>query len=283
MISNIQPIQSPAKDGFLLSSNLYLAELEKGKVVIINSATGVSKTLYHHYALFLQQQGYSVITYDYRGIAASRPEKLRGFKASFNDWGQLDFHGVVDYVTETFPHHKIIVLGHSIGGTLVGISENIQRLSGVLTIGAQPAFYKDWKPFTQQIKLYFLWHLLFPFLNEVVGYMPGKSLKLIEDIPYQAMKDWNQRRKSPNISQQFKAAGCDLFFDSYKEKLLTIGIADDPIGTTDGIRRIHDLFQSAEKEWLILNDEREIGHFGFFSRKFEKTLWIKTLEWVETI
>jgi predicted alpha/beta hydrolase len=41
-------------------------------VVIVNSATGVLARYYHRYASFLAEHGLEVITYDYRGIGASR-------------------------------------------------------------------------------------------------------------------------------------------------------------------------------------------------------------------
>ncbi len=285
MAAEFQKLQIAANDGGPLSAKLYLCRTQnsKQKILIINAATGVSQQLYHHYAVFMMNNGYTVLTYDYRGIAASRPATLRGFKASFSDWGQLDFHSVVDYVKDNFSNHKIVVLGHSIGGVLVGISKNIQAISGIITIGSQPAFYKDWSPFSKKIKFYFIWHMFFPILNEVFGYVPGKKLKLIEDIPYGVMKDWHQRRKSPDIAKQFKTSGCNLFFNSYKGKLLTIGIADDPIGTAVAIQRIHDLFSHAEKEQLVLTGSSAVGHFGFFSRRFEKEFWVKTLNWFDSV
>lgn len=285
MGAEFQKIQISAKDGVPLSGKIYAGDrtLHKQKVLIINAATGVSQQLYHHYAVFMMNHGYTVLTYDYRGIAASKPENLRGFKASFRDWGESDFSGVVDYVRHSLPNHTIVVLGHSIGGTLVGISEHIHAVSGVIAVGSQPAFYKDWKPLCKKIKLYFLWHLLFPFLNELLGYVPGKQLNLIEDIPYGIMKDWHRRRKSPDISKQFSEAGCNLFFDAYKGKLLTIGIADDPIGTDVAVQRMHDLFSQAEKEQVHLSGSSAVGHFGFFSRRFEKAFWVKTLKWFDSV
>ncbi len=285
MDAAFQHLQLLTQDGVPLACKLYFCSKEnaKQKVLIINAATGVSQQLYHHYATYMMNNGYMVLTYDYRGIAASRPASLRGFKASFRDWGQLDFHRAVEYVKDNFSTHKIVVLGHSIGGVLVGTSKNIQAISGIITIGSQPAFYKDWNPFSKKIKFYFLWHLFFPTLNEVFGYVPGKKLKLIEDIPYGVMKDWHQRRKSPDITKQFSKAGCSLFFDSYKGKLLTIGITDDQIGTAVAIQRIHDLFSHAEKEQLVLTGSSAVGHFGFFSRRFEKEFWVKTLNWFDSV
>ena len=57
-------------------------------VVIINPATSVKCRYYFRFAQYLFDQGFDVITYDYRGIGESKPKSLRGFKASWVIWGE---------------------------------------------------------------------------------------------------------------------------------------------------------------------------------------------------
>ncbi len=281
-------ISIPAKDGYKLAGKLYPAasNVEKDKVLVINSATAVDKQLYHHYATFMAKNGYHVITYDYRGIAASRPKKLRGFSASFTDWGKKDFSGVLEFTKKEFPDFKIITLGHSIGGTIIGMTEKNKEISGIINIGAQTAYYKDWAK-DQKTKIYFLWHIFFPMITKLYGYFPGKKLKMLEDIPKGVIDQWHSRRKITDMNTQMKAKGIDLFYDSCNAKLLTLGVEDDPIGTEKAIKRIHDLFEASDKEMQIIKLTSvpidKIGHFGFFSRKFKDTLWHKTLTWYDTI
>ena len=52
-------------------------------VVVIAPATSVHSRYYHRFADHLFQQGFDVLTFDYRGIGHSRPPSLRGFRA---DW-----------------------------------------------------------------------------------------------------------------------------------------------------------------------------------------------------
>lgn len=63
-------------------------------VVIINAATSVRCRHYSRFADYLFANGLDVITYDYRGIGESRDGSLRGFKASWSDWGMLDFEAI---------------------------------------------------------------------------------------------------------------------------------------------------------------------------------------------
>ncbi|MBJ6368001.1 alpha/beta hydrolase family protein [Snuella sedimenti] len=283
----METIDIVCKDSFVIKGNLFLAnaKCKKDKVVIINSATGISRNLYKNYATYLAENGFDSLTYDYRGIAESRPKKLRGFKATFTTWGQNDFTSVLKYVKEKFPQHKILVLGHSIGGTIIGMSENCNSISGILNIGAQTSYYKDWSK--QKYKLYFLWHIVFPLVTNLYGYFPGKKLKLLEDIPKGVIKQWDSRKKNPDMVNQLEKQGHKLFYNQYKGKLLTLAIEDDVIGTKKALKRVYTLFTSANKEIENIkpNDVgvSAIGHFGFFSRKYETTLWRKSIEWYKKI
>ncbi len=280
---NIQTI-----DDYSLSAKVYITEasMPKNKVLIVNSATAVSKKLYHHYALFMSNQGYNVITYDYRGIANSRPKRLRGFETSFLEWGQQDFSAILDYAKTRFTDHTIIVLGHSIGGTIIGMTEKNKDISGIITIGAQTAYYKDWAK-KHKTKIYILWHMLLPMITYIVGYFPGKRLRMLEDVPKGVIKQWHNRRHHENMKIQLERKGVQFFYHKCMAKLLTLGIEDDPIGTEVAIRRIHDLFENSDKklEMIKLADvpTQKIGHFGFFSRKFKDSLWVKTLQWFDAI
>jgi predicted alpha/beta hydrolase len=72
-------------------------------VVIINAATSVRCRHYSRFADYLFANGFDVITYDYRGIGESRSGSLRGFKASWSDWGTLDFEAILLRAQREFP------------------------------------------------------------------------------------------------------------------------------------------------------------------------------------
>ena len=72
----------PATDGFPLAATIYGMGND---VVVVNAATAVPRQFYEAFAQFVAAHGYTVVTYDYRGIGESRPESLRGFAASFSD------------------------------------------------------------------------------------------------------------------------------------------------------------------------------------------------------
>lgn len=75
-----EAVQFPAVDGYTLHGTLFLPSASRSSdiAVVLNSATGVQRRFYGRVATYLaEQHGLAVLTYDYRGIADSRPRNLR--------------------------------------------------------------------------------------------------------------------------------------------------------------------------------------------------------------
>ncbi len=82
-------------------------------MVIINAATSLRCRYYSRFADYLFANGLDVITYDYRGIGESRPASMGGFRASWSDWGMLDFEAMLQQACRELPGQPIEVVGHS--------------------------------------------------------------------------------------------------------------------------------------------------------------------------
>src|SRR5688500_20048908 len=108
-------------DGFVLSATRFSPENPASKVVLINSDTGVKQKFYASFSAYLAKEGYTVYTYDYRGVGHSRPKTLRGFNASMRDWGVWDYHTMLQNIFQTHVNARVIVMGHTVGGQLVGL------------------------------------------------------------------------------------------------------------------------------------------------------------------
>lgn len=98
-----ETITVPARDGFALAATRYHPDANPTHtVVLIHSATVVPRQYYRPFATFLAEEGYTAVSYDYRGIGGSRPASLRGFRAWARDWALLDMAGVIDWAVATF-------------------------------------------------------------------------------------------------------------------------------------------------------------------------------------
>jgi len=99
-------------------------EAEKNTVLIISSATGVKQGFYKKFADFVSTNGITVITFDYSGIGLSLNKPIKQIKSSASDWGKNDLDSVIKFTKENYPNAKITLLGHSIGGQIIGLSKS---------------------------------------------------------------------------------------------------------------------------------------------------------------
>ncbi|MBT9265581.1 alpha/beta fold hydrolase [Pseudomonas sp. MG-9] len=279
-----------AADGFVLGGFTWrhaLPDIQR-PVVIINAATSVRGRHYARFADYLFANGFDVITYDYRGIGESRPAIMKDLKASWTDWGAMDFEAMLKRAQREFPGQPIDVVGHSFGGCAAGLGASGQVIRRLVTVGAQFAYWRDYAP-EQRWRMFGKWHLLMPLLTRFCGYFPGKRLGWLEDTPAGVVRDWStptgRYEQRPSGRRLLKAAG-RMPFTNVRAQTLAISISDDPYGTVAAIERLLDYFSHARKTHLRIEPqdigEQQVGHFAFFRNAYQATLWPIALTWLQT-
>ena len=128
------PQTIPATDGYPLGATFWAAAGTPQGVVVMHPATGVPQRIYQAFAQFLAERGFHAITYDYRGIGASRPKTLRGFAARMRDWMLLDAEGVTRRARARYPELPQLAVGHSVGGHGIGMSGAGWGLAGAVLV-----------------------------------------------------------------------------------------------------------------------------------------------------
>jgi predicted alpha/beta hydrolase len=275
-------LRIPARDGFKLAATLYHSERGDGPAVLINSATAVKRRYYDPFARYLAERGFSVLTYDYRGIGGSRPKSLRGFKARLHQWGEEDMAGAVDWVSRHLQPVRLLVVGHSVGGQLVGLAENHAKVDALLGVAAQDGYYGHW-PTPARYRLAFNWHVAVPVLSRLFGYAPG-WLGTVEDLPGGVVREWAQWCRRPTF----------LFGDSaerrrsyarFDKPLLAYSFEDDDYAPRAAVESLLRFYPNARAEHRHVQPRHvgadAIAHFGFFREKFRNTLWQEAANWLE--
>jgi predicted alpha/beta hydrolase len=280
-----RPIEVVCRDGVVLHGHFWPhTSGASAGTVIVNPATGVLARYYHRYAAFLAGHGFNVVTYDYRGIGASRPGALRGCGYRWRDWGEKDFDAVLRFTIARDLHAPLLVVGHSIGGFLPGLSETAPAIHRMLTVGAQYAYWRDYAP-RRRAPLFIKWHLVMPALTALFGYFPGRQLGWLEDLPAGVANEWSfrgarmeqshPRRERQDVLRRFAAVTAPT---------LAIAISDDELGTRQAIRRAFDYYRRSIATQVTLTPEDfgmdEIGHFGLFHSRHAAGFWLDTLLWL---
>ena len=92
------------QDQYPITACAFEPENANGKLLLVNSATGVKQQTYYSFCTAFCRFGFLVITYDYRGVALSKPDQLKGFKASMRTWGNTDYKKpFTDFIEEHYP------------------------------------------------------------------------------------------------------------------------------------------------------------------------------------
>ena len=277
--------RAPAADGYPLGGFTWrhIRSDPTRPVVIINAATSVRCRHYSRFADYLFANGFDVITYDYRGIGESRRGSLRGFKASWSDWGSLDFEAILQRAQREFPGQPIDVVGHSFGGCAAGLGASGAVIRRLVTVGAQFAYWRDYAA-SGRWRMVGKWHVLMPLVTALFGYFPGKRLGWLEDTPAGVVRDWSTPTPSYETRPSARVLG-ELAFARVTAQVLAISITDDPFGTVPAIERLLSYFASSERTHLrIAPDdigEKQVGHFAFFRSEYEDRLWPIALAWLK--
>ncbi|MFT2091464.1 alpha/beta fold hydrolase [Paraglaciecola sp. 2405UD69-4] len=285
MSQSIQSITLQTKSGDKLQAYWFtpedpLIDTVKGKIVIA-SAMGVEQNYYRPIATWLAEQGYSVLTFDCRGIGESKSHPLKHYQCDIIDWAQQDYSAALDFTlkqTEDTVEAKLPVywVGHSLGGQIFPLVENIQDVTKIITISAGTGYWKH-NVTNLRKKAFLFWHLIAPISTALYGYFPGKKLGIIGNLPKKVMSQWRKWCLHPEYCVGVESELVRRAFMQIKVPLHSIGFSDDEMLSVTNMRDLHCLFSHQDKRLSELTPvdigAKHVGHLGFFKAQFEDSLW----------
>ena len=282
--SPLEEHQIPARDGYPLTANLFLPSPESdcGRLVQIHPATAVRRGIYAKFASYLASRGMTVVTFDYRGTGDSLHGSLKESQARMRDWGELDVPGVIDWVGEHFPDLSHLVVAHSVGGQILGLSPNVDRLEGVYAVASQWGSWRLW-PWPRRWFNKVLMEVLAPASTAVAGYFPGRLFGM-GDLPRGIGLEWARWCASDHYVCDEQGEALRPHYHRLSCPVVWNALADDPVfGPRRAVEAMPGLYPNANSETRILHPRdagAPIGHFGFFRSRFRDTLWTQAATWL---
>ena len=267
-------LQTP--DQFPLKITLFEPQVSNQKVLLLNAATGVKQTVYYSFAKFFQENGFTVITYDYRGIADSRPENLKNFEASMRIWGTVDFKTLTNFIEENYPNYSRFCVGHSVGALIIGMNEDSKNFEKFIFVGTQDAYIGNLN-LKVAITALLGFGIALPVLTTILGYFPANIFGLGADLPKGVAYDWRtlilNKKSTARLYEKIEVH----FAKHLTQEALIIHAEDDHWVTKKGmdnlIKNVYPNLKKTFREIKISESEKgEIGHVNFF-RSYNKDLW----------
>ncbi|CAL2065232.1 alpha/beta fold hydrolase [Tenacibaculum sp. 190524A05c] len=261
--------------GYSLSLTKYSPIDSNNKVVIICSATGVLQGYYQNFATFLSSKGRTVYTFDYAGIGGSKKENLKDFDVSLTNWAVNDINSVLNFIKENHPQSQIDCVCHSIGGQILGLTPSNKYITNILLVASQSGYFKFWKGFGK-LEMFFNWHILFPVLTSLFGYLPSKKITGMENLPKSMAQEFASWGRKRNYLFHYKKKE-ELYHHQLNGKITSYSTDNDHFAPRKAIDWMTKKYFNAKitRKHLVPKEYnvKTIGHFGFFKSKFKDSLW----------
>ena len=272
-----------ASDGYELAVTRFPAEGRAWATLLCAGAMGVRQDFYAPFARFLAQHGVHVLTFDYRGMGWSRRGNLGGFPATVTDWTDKDFNAMLGEARKAASDLPLMLLGHSLGGQIFGAAPDNAGVRASLHVTAGSGWYRFNERMRFQVRL--IWFVLMPLLTPLFGYFPGKTLRIVGDLPKGVARQWRRWCLSPDYLLS-EGEGVRAAFARVHAPIRSYSFTDDALITQRAIDSLHDFYVNARVTRRHVSPAdlgaKSIGHFGFFSERHRDTLWQEALDWLRS-
>lgn len=254
-------------DGFPLSVQVCEARSPRTNLLLLSPANGVPARFYLPFARWLAAEGFTTLTWDWRGLGDTAPTTLRGFDADMLDWATLDQPAVLDWAFARYAQ-PMIGIGHSFGGQVFGMAGHPERFAKIILFGASNAYWRLW-PVAMRYP-FRAWITAMRAATAVAGFLPGKRLGLGADLPAGVARQWLEWCLDPDYHRRWQGHA------AIKAPVLSYAFSDDRYAPVNARQ---DLLQRYGGEKSLLTPRPQdfglerIGHFDFFRRRNEKILW----------
>ena len=270
-----------ATDGYELTVTRFPAEGKAWGSVLVAGAMGVRQDFYAPFARFLAQHGLNVLTFDYRGSGWSRPKDLAKLDVNVTDWATKDLGAMIAEAHNPAPHLPLIVIGHSLGGQILGIAPGNASVRAAVNVTAGSGYYRFNDRMRLRVRL--LWFVAFPLLTPLFGYFPGKKLRMVGDLPRGVARQWRRWCLHPQYLMS-EGEEARKAFDRVTAPIVSYSFEDDPMITRAAVASLNSFYRKAHLEHRHVTPaeigERHIGHFGFFSERRRADLWQDVRDWL---
>lgn len=247
--------------------------------MVIGATGGVTQDFYEPFASYFQKHGFTVISFDYRGMGRSAPKDLKGYEANMHQWAVQDIDAVILYAKNKFPQQEITYLGHCVGGEIVGLAQASQFINKLVLVNSALSCRKLW-PLKERFKIVAIRPLI-RLLNKLFGYFPGKKIGYTHNMPKGVMHEWaNWCSKSNGLFDSFP----DNNYRKLRIPVLAMSFSDNWNSPVKAVQELLNRFENASIAWHHIKPSdlgrKQIGHYGFFYPEMESTLWPMVLNWI---
>jgi predicted alpha/beta hydrolase len=245
----------------------------------------IKQSFYADFASWLTEQGWEVVSFDYRGIGDSAPKSLRGFEADILTWARQDCAAALAFARVRAAGRPLLWIGHSLGGQILAMTPGNESINAAVTVASGSGYWRE-NAYPLRYYSWWLWHAIVPLATALCGYFPGKRLRMISDLPKGVIEQWSRWCRNPDYAAGAEGEAMRAAYRKPNLPLLAISFTDDEYMSERNIASLHGFYENARRTMRRLAPAdvglRRIGHFGFFRAEIGSRLWPSMLDWVSS-
>lgn len=284
MTPNRQSIEITAADGYRLAARLYETDSAPKGTVLIVPAMAVKQDFYGEIAAWLVQKGYEVVSFDLRGIGESAPQSLRGFDCDILGWARLDCAALLSFARARAAGRPLYWVGHSLGGQILAMTPGAEALTAAVTVASGVGYWRE-NAYPLRYYSWLLWFAIAPLATAVCGYFPGRSLRMVGDLPRGVIEQWSRWCRHPDYAVGVEGSEIREAYRRLRLPLLSLSFTDDEYMSERNVATLHRFYENARREMRRVAPAdiglRRIGHFGFFRAEAGARLWPRVADWMQ--
>ncbi len=280
-----------ATDGTPLAGILYEPAKTLGSAVLIAGALGVAQRHYAAFGGWLADRGHRVMSFDLRGMGASRQpqhrQSLRGLDADMLTWARSDFAAAVAHLAVRNGGRPVTVLGHSLGlhhACMTG-ADTQARIAHAIGVGAGAGYWRDWAAPSRRLAPLIL-HVAVPLLTPLFGYFPGKRLRMIGDLPAPAIRQWAKWCRHPGFAWGAEPSRVCPSLNAARFAVTAFSFTDDESISERCTRQLLLALPQAPSQLVRIAPAevglQRIGHLGAFRPEGTQQLWLRMAAAIES-
>ncbi|MBL4687274.1 MAG: hypothetical protein JKY37_21940 [Nannocystaceae bacterium] len=173
---------------------------------------------------------------------------------------------MLDWVLTEHDNARVLMVGHSVGGQVAGMLDNVAGIDGMVTLSAQSGHWRL-QGAEQKYLVALHMHLTFPLLASVFGYLPWSKMGSSEDLPKGVALEWARWCRHRDYLLGDSTLPLDRY-RAFEAPVLAYSFGDDKWGTPASVEPAGAGLQA-------------IGHLGFF-RPSAARLWGDAIEWMDS-
>jgi len=264
-------------DGCVLSATLFQPQVRTTGGVLLCGAMATPQTHYHAFAQWLSQQGFAVLTFDYRGTHASGGDRVAEIDASFDTWGQQDVSAAARALRDAVPADApLLYLGHSLGGQLLASCTEQALFQRAVLVASGSGYWPRLRRAVPRWGLFLTTQVWGPLLTPLFGYFPGARLRKVGNLPRGVIRQWTHWCRHPLYLA--RDAEQRERFARVRTPVTYLNSSDDEVFSDWSASQFVGLFAPGTVSRRIELDPaalgvRRIGHFGYFRARLQSSLW----------